>query len=486
MPPPVLLFLCFFCGLLLGSVPVFIVLLRRARETSTTGALHERLAGREARNVELEKNLSVLEQRLTAESALLRTESAARASAENEATRVAGLEADLAALREEKERLAAAHSQLQTSLQNERENSAEKLSLLTEAKNALTLQFKALADEVLQTKVEQFTQQHQQATEQNRTNLGDLLSPLKDQLGDFKKKVEEVYVQEGKDRSALKAEVEQLRALNVSLGEEARNLTTALKGSNKTQGNYGELVLERVLEASGLRKGCEYEVQVSHSVEGKRQQPDVIITLPEGRRLVVDSKMSLAAYETSLSAGDAPQREAAIKAHIASLRGHINGLSAKNYQHLYGIQSLDFVILFVPLEPAFLLAVTSDNSLYMEAWSRNVLLVSPSTLLFVVRTVAHLWRQEAQTRNAQDIAKRGAELYDKFTSFVKDLESLGNRIGQAKEDYDQALAKLASGRGNLIRQAELLRDLGIKPSKSLPENLLERSRDELPALPEHS
>jgi DNA recombination protein RmuC len=277
--------------------------------------------------------------------------------------------------------------------------------------------------------------------------------------------------------------VETLAQLNQTISTEAKNLTTALQGSNKIQGNYGELVLEKVLESSGLRKGHEYHVQVSQTREdGSRVQPDVVIHLPEGRRLVVDSKISLEAYRQAVAAEEQSLREAAVKSHITSVQNHIKGLSAKNYQQLYGIESLDFVIMFVPLEPAFMMALTHERDLFMEAWNRNVLLVSPSTLLFVVRTVAHLWRQEAQSRNAQEIAERGADLYDKLSGFVKNFENLGDRLKQAQEEFDDARGKLSTGRGNLIRQAEMLRELGVKPTKSLPSKLVETSRqgEELP------
>ena len=262
--------------------------------------------------------------------------------------------------------------------------------------------------------------------------------------------------------------------LNQHLSEDAKNLTRALRGSSKAQGSWGELVLERVLEASGLRKGEEYVVQTSHTREdGSRALPDVIIHLPEGRSLVIDSKVSLVAYEEFAITEGELERAAAGKRHMDSIKGHIKGLSGKNYQTLYSLNSLDFVLLFVPIEPAFMLAVASDRDLFMDAWNRNVLLVSPSTLLFVVRTVAHLWRQEAQSRNAQEIAKRGAELYDKFVGFVEDMNSLGNRLKQAQSDYDEAYGKLSSGRGNLVGQAQKLRQLGVKPSKSLAPALVD-------------
>ena len=219
-------------------------------------------------------------------------------------------------------------------------------------------------------------------------------------------------------------------------------------------------------------------MQESHTLaDGRRLQPDVVVHLPEDRHLVIDAKASLIAYEDYANADDEKHRDAAIKRHLDSVRSHIKGLSDKNYQDLYGLKSLDFVLMFVPIEPAFMLAVTHDRELYMDAWNKNVLLVSPSTLLFVVRTVANLWRQEAQTRNAQDIAKRGAELYDKLAGFVEDMESLGTRLTQAQKDYDGAINKLSTGRGNLIRQAEMLKKLGVKPSKALPAPMVEIAND---------
>jgi DNA recombination protein RmuC len=464
-------------GLVLGFLPSIYLLLRRAREASERHILQERLTSSENRCLELNAALATAQNSLSETAEHLRVESNARAAAESSVRRINSIESELTSLRAQNGKLQTQNAQLQVALEKDRQSASEKLRLFSEARDVLCNQFKALADDVLQSKASQFAQQNEALAEQHRLSLGSLLNPLKEQLGEFKRKVEDVYVQEGKDRSALAAEVRQLRELNVTLSEEAKNLTSALKGSNKTQGNYGELVLERVLEASGLRKGFEYHVQVSHQVEGKRQQPDVVIHLPEDRRLVVDSKISMDAYQASLSASDAAARDTLIKEHIASVQAHIKGLASKNYQHLYGIQSLDFVVLFMPLEPAFLLAVAHERDLFMDAWNRNVLLVSPSTLLFVVRTVAHLWRQEAQTRNAQEIAHRGAELYDKLVGFVKDFEGVGTRLKQARDDYDQAVAKLHTGKGNVIRQAELLRDLGVKPSRSLPNHLVDMSHD---------
>jgi DNA recombination protein RmuC len=369
-------------------------------------------------------------------------------------------------------RLSTEASQLRARLEAEQKSAAEKLELLLQAKEALSDQFKSLANDILEEKSKRFA-------DQNQVAIGQLLDPLKTQLGEFKSKVEEVYVQEGKDRSALAAQVKDLVALNQTLSQDAQNLTLALKGNAKTQGNWGELVLERVLEASGLRKGHEYYVQESQIREdGTRAQPDVVIHLPEERRLVVDAKVSLIAYEEHILAQNDDGRAISLRRHLDSTRNHIKGLSSKQYQALYGLKSLDFVLMFVPIEPAFMLAVTNDADLFMDAWEKNVLLVSPSTLLFVVRTVAHLWRQEAQSRNAQDIANRGAELYDRLSEFVKDLETVGNRLRQAQESYDSAHKRLSTGRGNVIRQAEMLRALGVKASKPLPLGLVETAVSE--------
>jgi DNA recombination protein RmuC len=408
-------------------------------------------------------------------------EQAGRINAELTAERdtVASLRADIETLTgryeakvQEASSLALDLADVSHKLATETEASQEKLALLIDAKQTLSDQFKNLANEILEDKSKRFT-------EQNQTNLGALLDPLKIRITEFQSKIEDTYVKEGKERTALGEQVRQLMELNNQLSEDAKNLTRALRGSSKTQGNWGELVLERVLEASGLRKGEEYVVQTGHTREdGTRALPDVVIHLPESRSLVVDAKVSLVAYEEFAISEVELDRVAASKRHIESVKNHIRGLSEKNYHTLYGLKSLDFVLLFVPIEPAFMLAVTSDRDLFMDAWKRNVLLVSPSTLLFVVRTVAHLWRQEAQSRNAQEIAKRGAELYDKFVGFVEDMTALGNRLRQAQTEYEGAYGKLTGGRGHLVGQAEKLRALGVKPSKSLRPAMQENALDD--------
>lgn len=383
---------------------------------------------------------------------------------------------ELAALRDqltaERQRLSNQVAELSASLDAERGKAAENLAVLNSARAELSNQFKVLANEVLEDKSKRFA-------EQNQTNISQLLEPLKVKISEFQGEVQKVYVQEGKDRSALAEQVKQLMSLNSQLSRDAHNLTSALKGQAKTQGNWGELILEKVLEASGLRKGHEYDVQESHTrADGTRAQPDVVVHLPEDKHLIVDAKVSLTAYEQHANAETDLARDAAMKRHLDSVRAHIRELSEKNYQQLYGLKSLDFVLMFIPVEPAFMLAISHDSELWQDAWKKNVLLVSPSTLLFVVRTVAHLWRQEQQNRNAQEIATRGAELYDKLTGFVEDLDKLGERLNQARDVYDKAYGKFTSGRGNVIRQAEMLKGLGVKPVKQLPQKLTDAVLDE--------
>jgi DNA recombination protein RmuC len=360
---------------------------------------------------------------------------------------------------------------LEATLAAERAAGEQKLTLLDEARDRMTHHFQALANEILEEKSLRFAKQ-------NEASLGQLLDPLKSRIKEFQDKVDAVYVQEGKDRSALAQQVTSLLAMNQKLADEARELTQALKGSSKQQGNWGELVLERILEAAGLRAGHEYVVQQSIARDdASRARPDVILYLPGNRTLVIDAKVSLVDYNAHCATDDPLLRSAAAARHTASVREHIRGLAARNYHRLPGLETMDFVILFVPIEPAFLLALEQDPTLWVDAWEKNILLVSPSTLLFVVRTVAHLWRQEEQARNVQEIAARGAELYDKFAGFVDDLSKVGTRIDQARSSYDAAFDKLTRGRGNLVRQAEMLRALGVHPSKRLPSELTQSAEE---------
>jgi DNA recombination protein RmuC len=354
---------------------------------------------------------------------------------------------------------------METQLAEERVQSLDKLAILNEARQEMSNQFKLLAGEILEEKSKRFT-------EQNRENIGQLLLPLREKITEFQSKVEEVQKEGIAGRSELKEQIGQLKTLNERLSLDATNLVSALKGSSKVQGDWGEYILESLLESCGLHKGREYLVQESLKREdGRGARLDVLVNLPGGRHLIIDSKVSLGDYSDYSSNESEAMREAALARHIASVRAHLRSLSDRDYQSLYGLTSLDFVIMFVPIEPAFMLAIARDPNLWNEAWNKNVLLVSPSTLLFVIRTVAHLWKQEQQTRNVVEIAKRGGELYDKFVGFVDDLREVGKRLTSAKNSYDDAFGKLSSGRGNLIRQAELLKEMGVKAKKALPAEL---------------
>ena len=361
-------------------------------------------------------------------------------------------------------------------LEWESTQAGEKLQILLDAREQLTQQFKATANDLLEEKSRKFT-------EQNQLNLGQLLNPLSDRIKAFQSKVEEVYVNEGKDRSALAEQVRMLTQLNNTLSQDAQNLTQALKGDRKFLGNWGEIILDDVLEKAGLLAGQHYVKQgaVTSSDGQGTSLPDVVITLPGERYLVVDSKMSLLHYQAFAVAEDVGERSAALKGHLDSIRRHIKGLSDKKYESLYDLKSLDFVLMFVPLEPAFTVAVTNDSELFHHAWERNVLLVSPSTLLFVVRTVANLWRQEDLSRNAKDISAQGAKLYEKLVGFVADLDEVGKRIEQAQHSFGDARRKLRDGSGNLIGQAEKLRKLGVKPGKALPTAWVEAAAADDPA-----
>ena len=360
---------------------------------------------------------------------------------------------------------------LEAALDSERKQGLGRIESLNEAKEALTIQFKNLANDILDDKTRRFT-------EQNALSLDALLKPLQTKLTEFKEQVSTSYANESRERFALKSEIERLSALNVKMSDETRSLTQALKGDSKVQGNWGELVLESILESSGLRKGEEYLVQDSHTqVDGSRLQPDIVVRLPEGRHLVVDSKVSITAYARHAESADTDTAQIELNAHIQSLRQHIQGLSSKNYSSLYGVGSVDFVLMFIPIEPAFLLALKSAPNLYQEALAKNIVLVCPSTLMATLRTVAHLWRQDHQNKNALEIARQCGALYDKFVGFVDDMEKLGQRIDQAQTSYHDAFSKLKTGKGNLIRTAEKVRELGVKPSKTLPTGLLDSTAE---------
>jgi DNA recombination protein RmuC len=344
--------------------------------------------------------------------------------------------------------------------------------LVEQMRVSLPETFKSLASEVLEEKSRRFA-------EQNQTGLGHILEPLKTRLEDFQSKIEAARMEQVRGGAHLSAQIDKLFESNTRITEQANNLASALRGSNKAQGAWGELILERILQAAGLRPGHEYDAQESYAAEnGRRAQPDVVIHLPGERHLIIDSKVSLVHYEAHSTAESDADRSLAADSHSSSVRAHIRGLAEKNYQTLYGLNSLDFVIMFLPIEPAFMLAISRDDKLWEQAWQRNVLLVSPSTLLFVLRTVASLWRQEQQKRNVEEIARRGAELYNKLAGFVTDFVEVGKRMEQAQASHASALAKLHTGPGNVIRQAEMLKGLGVKPTKQLPQGFVELAGQE--------
>ena len=423
----------------------------------------ERIEDLRGEKLRLSAQAELLQRQLAAEQALA-------ATLEERVTRIPELEQELTgyqAAREENARLLSA-------LNLERRQADEKLKLLAQAKEALTEQFQNLANRIFEEKGEKLMQQ-------NAANLDTLLRPLGERLKEFQVRVEETYDKESKQRFSLQNEIQKLVEANARMSVEALNLTNALKGDSKAQGAWGEVVLERVLEASGLQKGREYDIQVSFDGEaGGRARPDVVVRLPEGKHVVVDSKVSLTAYEAYCSAQDEAGRKRELPRHLESLRAHVKSLAEKNYQSLYGIRTPDFVLMFVPLEPAFALAAQEKAELFEEAFNRNVMIVSPTTLVISLRTIASIWRYEYQNRNAQELVRQCTALYDKFVGFVGDVEEIGKRLEAAQRSYDEAHGKLSSGRGNLIRQGERIRELGLKPSKPLPGHLTEASLEEGP------
>lgn len=397
---------------------------------------------------------------------------------EGEATRVPELREELASCRRERqvleERFQSAQQTLaETSadLANERRQSIEKLALLAGAREDLTNQFKTLANDILEEKSKRFTAE-------NQASMGHLLDPLKTRLTEFQAKVEEVQKEGIAGRSELKTHIGELKSLNERLSSDATNLANALKGSSKTQGDWGESILELTLNACGLRKGHHYRVQESFDGESGRGRPDVIVDLPGGHHLVIDSKVSLLDYHDYCKCNDENQRKTSLGRHMSSVRNHVKDLSKRNYQQLYKLKSLDFVVMFVPIEPAFMLAIAGDQKLWEEAWNKSILLVSHSTLLFVLRMVANLQRQEKQDRQVQAIVDRGCELYDKLAAFAEDLSKVGVRLNSARDSYDEAVKKLSTGKGSAIRQAEMLKELGVKPSKNMPLSMSEAAMDD--------
>jgi DNA recombination protein RmuC len=394
------------------------------------------------------------------------------------------LRSDLAARTGEAGRLAATVAELNAKLENEQKNLAEKVALLDKAEKSLADKFQTLANDILEQKSKSFS-------EGSQKELDSLLKPLRDQIKDFREKVEKVQIDSNAGVAKLEGLIGNLGSLNQQLAEEAKGLSSALRGSAKAQGDWGEFILRDLLEKAGLREGEQYSFQQSftglESEDGgktKTARTDVIILLPGGRNLIIDSKVSLTAYTDYANAADDAGRSSALKLHLASVRGHVAGLAKAGYQRLPGLETPDFVVMFVPVEPAFLLALQNDSDLWADAYQQGILLVGPTTLLYIIRIVNVLWQQEVQARSVRDVMDRGAELYDKFVNFVSDLEAVGRALRAADQNYGTAMKKLSEGRGNLVRQVEMLKQLGIRTSKSLPRNLLDAAAGEEQPAPE--
>ena len=379
-----------------------------------------------------------------------------------EQTKYQQLHQELAALTQEKSDLELRYAVLNTRYEDEIRSSKEKLETLQNAKNELSREFSNLSNKIYEEKTKQFS-----VTSKEQLEL--LLKPFREQISNFSKESREQFESELKDRHLLKDELMRLKQMNEQLASEALNLTNALKGENKTQGNWGEIVLENILEQSGLREGVEYELQATlKSDEGKIYRPDVVIHMPQNRDIIIDSKVSLTAYERFVNEEDPQEKTKALKEHIASISSHIKGLSEKRYEKLEGVNTLDFVLLFMPIEGAFLLALEQDGEFFKRAYESNILVVSPSTLLVTLRTIEHIWRTQRQEEHAKKIATEAEAMYDKLVGFVEEMQNIATHIQRTQDAYDKAMNRLSTGRGNVIKRAQNMKALGLKPKKKLP------------------
>ena len=374
-------------------------------------------------------------------------------------------------IRTEKEVLAIQLSKKEVDFENLWERNKEQKQEVEQLQEKFTKEFENLANKILDEKSNKFT-------EQNKENMKNILSPLQDKIQLFEKKVEDTHKESIDYHAALRQQILGLREMNEQMSKETINLTKALKGDSKLQGNWGELVLERVLEKSGLEKGREYEVQQSFTnEEGTRILPDVIINLPDGKKMVVDSKVSLTGYERYINEEDEVLKVTYLKEHVNSIKRHVEQLSAKNYHDIYQMESPDFVLLFIPIEPAFALALNDDSSLYSKAFEKNIVIVTPTTLLATLRTIDSMWTNQKQQENAIEIARQAGALYDKFEGFVSDLIKIGKKMDEAKSEYGNAMNKLVEGKGNLVTSVEKLKKMGAKAKKALPEPILKRANE---------
>ena len=358
-----------------------------------------------------------------------------------------------------------------TNHKNLKEKLEEQKTEISKLQDHFRIEFKNLANEIFEEKSKKFT-------EQNRSNLDQLLKPLGEKIRDFEKKVGDAYDKEAQQRFSLKEEVKRLAELNKKIAEDAENLTRALKGDSKSQGNWGEMILESILERSGLAKDREYIVQPSFQGEdGRRMQPDIVVSYPGNRSVIIDAKVSLTAYERLVDASSPELREKYLKEHLISIRNHVTELSNKNYLDIYQVQSLDFIMMFLPVEPAYMVAIKEDPEIWNYAYDRRILLISPTNLLAALKMIASLWRQEHQNKNALEIARQSGDLLDKFYALLSDLNDLGSRLKLTQKSYDDAINKLSEGKGNLIRRAQRIEELGAKTKKNLPDNFESRAGD---------
>lgn len=381
------------------------------------------------------------------------------------------IETEREEIRREKEFLNTELSRRNTEFENLQQQNLKRDEELAKQQEQLRKDFELMASKILDEKSEKFTLQ-------NKENIKNILNPLEEKIKTFEKKVEDSQKESISMHSALKEQLLGLKDLNQQMTKEAENLTKALKGDSKMQGNWGELVLERVLEKSGLEKDREYFVQQSFQREdGSRVMPDVVLHLPDSKKMIIDSKVSLVDYERMVNADD-DEKLSYLKSHVNSIKKHVDQLSAKNYQDLYDIESPDFVLMFIPIEPAFAVAINEDNSLYNKAFEQNIVIVTPSTLLATLRTIDTMWNNEKQQQNAIEIARQAGALYDKFEGLVTDLTGVGKKIDAAKSDYSSAMNKLVEGKGNLISRVENIKKMGAKAKKSLPENIIRRANED--------
>lgn len=420
----------------------------------------------------LVEKISLEEKLIAANSQIDQIKEQQQASKTNFENQLQFLNSDKENIRTEKDSLAIQLSKKEVDFENLWERNKEQKEEVEKLQDKFTKEFENLANKILDEKSNKFT-------EQNKENMKNILTPLQDKIQLFEKKVEDTHKESIDYHAALRQQILGLQEMNNQMSKETINLTKALKGDSKIQGNWGELVLERVLEKSGLEKGREYEVQKGFTNDdGNRVFPDVVINLPDGKKMIIDSKVSLTAYEKYINEEDDLLKIAYLREHVLSIKRHVDQLSNKNYQDLFQIESPDFILLFIPIEPAFAIALNEDTNLYNKAFEQNIVIVTPATLLATLRTIDSMWTNQKQQENALEIARQAGALYDKFEGFVIDLIKIGKKIDESKIEYSAAMSKLTTGQGNLIVSVEKLKKMGAKAKKTLPENILQRAQNE--------